>query len=104
MHATLRPYCHRMEHEVADVGLLSLVHHVVVFVNVEDVRGRDTGSPPSVPPVSECVIVSFNNQGHRPVRPGEEATEVNDRVRHEVEVVEVDVEDGIHRLLLLPNE
>jgi hypothetical protein len=29
---------------------------------------------------------------------------VNDRVRHEVEVVEVDVEDGIHRLLLLPNE
>ncbi len=38
MNPALRPHAHCMEHEVADVGLLSLVHHDVMLVNVEDVR------------------------------------------------------------------
>jgi hypothetical protein len=41
MHSALGPYAHRMEHKVGNVGLLLLVHHVVMLVNMENVRWRD---------------------------------------------------------------
>jgi hypothetical protein len=37
MHSALGPHAHCMEHEVGDVGLLSLVHHVVMLINMENV-------------------------------------------------------------------
>ncbi len=64
MHATLRPHAHCMEHEVANVGLLTLVHHVVVLVNMENVRWHNAVCPPFRPPSRESMIVTLHNHGH----------------------------------------
>ena len=99
MHTTLRPHAHRMEHEVSDVGLLSLVHHVVMFVNMKNIRRCDTVGVPSSPPSCERVIVPLDNRGDRTMRPPEKTTKLVTRVRHQIEVVEVDIENGVHGLL-----
>jgi hypothetical protein len=69
MDSALRPDAHCMEHEVTDVGLLSLVHHIVMFVNVKNVCWRNAVGPPSLSPSSKCVMVSVDDYGHRTVRP-----------------------------------
>ncbi len=65
MYSAPGPEPHRMEHEVGNVGLLSLVHHVVMLVNMENVRWRDPVCPPSPPPSGKGVIVTFHNHGDR---------------------------------------
>jgi hypothetical protein len=50
-----------MKHKVGDVGLWPLVHHIVVFVNMENVRWHDIVCPPFRPPSRECLIVTFHN-------------------------------------------
>ena len=46
-------------------------------------------------------VVSVHKHRHRPVGPGEDTAEVVLGVGHQVEVVEVDIENGIHRLCFL---
>ena len=82
-----------MEHEVSDVGLLSLVHHIVMFVNMKNVRGRDAVCPPSLPPSGECVIVAVDNRSHRTVCPPEKTAKLVIRLTHQIEIVEVDIKD-----------
>gem|GEM_PF-6882616 len=98
MDSALRPDAHCMEHEVTDVGLLSLVHHVVMFVNVKNVRWRNAVGLPSLLPSSKCVMVSVDNYGHRTVRPLEKTLKLVAGVRHHIKVVEVDIKDGVYRL------
>ena len=61
MHSTLRPHAHGMEHKVGNVGLLPLVHHVVMFVNMKNVRSFDALCLASLHPSGKGVIVSFHN-------------------------------------------
>jgi hypothetical protein len=58
-----------MEHEVANVGLRPLIHHVVVFVNMENMRWRNAVRPPFAPPSCENMIVTLHNHGHGTVSP-----------------------------------
>jgi hypothetical protein len=88
-----------MEHEVGNVGLLSLVHHVVMLINMENVRWRDVVCLPSLPPSGKCVIVVLYNYRQRTGCPVEQLLETVSSIRHLVEVVEVDIKDGVHRHL-----
>jgi len=97
MHSALRPHTHRMEHEVGNVGLLSLVHHVVMLVHMENVCWRDVVCPPALPPSGKGVIVTFHNHGHRTGSPAEQMFQTRAWVSYLVEVVEIDIKDGIHR-------
>jgi hypothetical protein len=101
MDPAMGPHCHRMEHEVPDVGLLSLVHHVVMLVNMEDMGRGDAVSPPSVSPSSKCVIVSLHHYRNRMVCPCEKIATTVGSIGHQGEVVEVNIKDGIHHLLFL---
>jgi hypothetical protein len=98
MHPALGPHAHRMEHEVGNVDLLSLVHHVVMFVNMENVRWRDVVRLPSLPPSGKCMIVPLHNHRHRTGCPVEQLLETVGRIGHLVEVIEVDIKDGVHCL------
>jgi len=82
-----------MGHEIADVGLRPLVQHIVVFVNMEDVRRRDTAFPPFCPPSSERVIVTFNNHGHGKASPFQHPLQAHAGLGYLVEIVEVDIKD-----------
>ena len=88
-----------MEHEVANVGLLSLVHHVVMLVNMENVRWRDVVCLPSLPPLGKCVIVMLHNYRHRTGCPVEKLLETVSGIGYLIEVIEVDIKNGVHRLL-----
>ena len=87
------PHAHRMEHEVGNVGLLSLVHHVVMLVNMENVRWRDVVCLPSLPPAGKSVIVALYNYRHWTRCPVEQLLETVSGIRHLVEVIEVDIKD-----------
>lgn len=99
MHSALRPHAHGMEHEVGNVGVLSLVHHVVMFVYMEDVRWCDVVCLPSLPPSGKGVIVPFHNYRHGTRCPVEQFLQTQSGVGHLVEVIEIDIKDGVHRLL-----
>jgi hypothetical protein len=88
-----------MEHEIANVGLLSLVHHVVMLVNMENVRWRDVVYPPSLPPSGKSVIVALHNHRHRTVCPVEQLLEAVSGIGYLVEVIEIDIKDRVHSLL-----
>jgi hypothetical protein len=60
-----------MVHKVANVGLLSLVHHVVMLVNMENVRWRDAVFLTSLPPLSKRMIVTFYDYRSRTICPRE---------------------------------
>jgi hypothetical protein len=98
MDSALRPDAHCMEHEVTDVGLLSLVHHVVMFVKVKNVSRRNAVGLPSLLSSSKCVMVSVDNCGHRTGCPLKNTLKLVAGVRHHIEVVEVDIKDGAHYL------
>ena len=93
MHSALGPHAHRMVHEVGNVGLLSLVHHVVMLVNMENVRWRDVVCLPSLPPAGKSVIVALYNYRHWTRCPVEQLLETVSGIRHLVEVIEVDIKD-----------
>ena len=93
MYLALGPHAHRMEHEVGNVGLLSLVHHVVMLVNMENVRWRDVVCLPSLPPAGKSVIVALYNYRHWTRCPVEQLLETVSGIRHLVEVIEVDIKD-----------
>ena len=99
MHSALRPHAHGMEHEISNVGLLSLVHHVVMFVNMENVRWCHVVCLPSLPPSGKGVIVPFHNYRHGTASPVEKFLQTQGGVGHLVEVIEVDIKDGVDRLL-----
>jgi len=82
MHSALRPDAHRVEHKVVYVGLLSLVHHVVVLVNMKNVRRRDPVGAPLLSPSGESVIVPVDNDGDWAIRPPEKTTELAARIRY----------------------
>jgi len=99
MHLALGPHAHRMEHEVGNVGLLSLVHHVVMLVNMENVRWRNLVCLPSLPPSRKRMIVTLHNHRHRTRCPVEQLLETVSGIGHLIEVIEVDIKDGVHCLL-----
>ena len=96
MHAALRPRAHGVEHKVGNVGLLSLVHHVVMFVNMENVRWWDIVCLPSLPPTGEGLIVPFHNHRHGTAGPVKQLLQTQDGVRNLIEVVKVDIKDRVH--------
>jgi hypothetical protein len=88
-----------MEHEVSNVGLRPLVHHVVVFVNMENMRWYDVVCPPFRPPSRERVIVVFHNHGHWTASPFKQLRETPSGVGYLVEVVEVDIKNRVNHHL-----
>ena len=76
-----------------NVGLMSLVHHVVKLVNMENVRWRDVVCLPSLPPAGKSVIVALYNYRHRTDCPVEQLLETVSGIGHLVEVIEVDIKD-----------
>jgi hypothetical protein len=58
-----------VEHEIPDVCLLSLVHHVVMLVNMKNVRWCDVIPLPFLSPAGKRVIVTFHNHGDRAACP-----------------------------------
>ena len=76
-----------------------LTHHVVMLVNMENVRWWDVVCLPSLPPSGKSVIVTLHNHRHRTGCPVEQVTETVSGVGDLVEVIEVDIKDGVHRLL-----
>ncbi len=104
MHSAPGPDPHRLEHEVGNVGLLSLVHHIVMLVNMENVRWRDPVCPPSPPPSGKGVIVTFHNHGDRTGCPVERSLQTVTSVGYLIEVVEIDIKDGVQRRLYLAKQ
>jgi hypothetical protein len=100
MYLALGPHSHRMVHEIGNVGLLSLVHHVVMLVNMKNVRWRDAVCLASLPPAGESVIVALYNYRHRTGCPVKQLLETVSGIRHLVEVIEVDIKDRVYRLQL----
>ncbi len=90
-----------MEHEVANVGLRPLVHHVVVFVNMENVRWHDAVCPPFRPPSRESMIVTLHNHGHGTASPVQQTLQAHTRFRRFVEIIEINVKDGVHYIMSL---
>ena len=86
-----------MEHEVGNVGLLSLVHHVVMLVNMENIRWRDAVCLPFLPSPRKCVIVTLHNHRHWTGCPVEQLLYTVSGVWPQVEVIEVDIKDRTHR-------
>lgn len=99
VHPALRPHAHRMEHEVTNVGLRPLVHHVVVFVNMENMRWYDVVCPALSPPSRESVIVTFHNHGHGTASPVQQTLQAHAGLGQLVEIVEIDIKDGVHRIM-----
>ena len=87
-----------MDHEIANIGLRSLVHHVMVFVHMENVRWHDAVCPPFRPPSRERVIVTLHNHGHGAASPVQQTLQFHTWFRQLVEIVEVDVKDGVHHI------
>ena len=77
----------------------TMVHHVVMLVNMENVRWWDVVCLPSLPPSGKSVIVPFHNHRHRTGCPVQQLFEAVSSIRHLVEIVEVDIKDGVHRLV-----
>jgi hypothetical protein len=90
-----------MKHKVAYVGLLPLVHHVVVFVNMENVRWYDVVCPPFCPPPRESVMVTFHNHGHGAVSPVQQTLQTYTGFGQLVEIVEINIKDGVHPIMSL---
>lgn len=99
MHSAIRPNVHRMEHEVGNVGLRSLVHHVVMLVNMENVRWRYSLCTPSLFPSAKGVIVTFHNHGHGTASPVKQLLQTQSWVGHLVKVIEVDIKNRINHVL-----
>jgi len=91
-----------MEHEVANVDLRPLIQHIVVLVNMENVRWYDAVCPPFPPPSCKSVIVTFHNHRHGTASPIQETLHVYTRFRRFVEIIEINVKDGV-QFSLLPN-
>jgi hypothetical protein len=96
VHTSLRPHTHCMKHKVAYVGLLPLNHHVVVFVNMENVRWYDVVCPPFRPPPCESVMVTFHNHGHGAASPVQQTLQTYTGFGQLVEIVEINIKDGVH--------
>jgi len=58
-----------MVHKVANVGLLSLVHHVMMLVNMKNVGWRYAVFLTSFPPTSKRMIVTLYDYRNRTVCP-----------------------------------
>jgi hypothetical protein len=86
-----------MEHEVGNIDLLSLIHHVVMFVNMENVGWCDVLCLPSLPPSGKSMIVPFHNYRHGTSSPVEKFLQTQSWADHQVEVIEVDIKDRVHR-------
>ena len=104
MDSALRPYAHRMIHEVGNISLLSLVHHVVMLVNMEYVRWRDVVCLPPLPPSGESMIMTIYNYRHRAVCPVEQFLKMTRGILDLVKVIEVDIKDGVHLPYLQPRD
>jgi hypothetical protein len=90
-----------VEHEIANVGLWPLVHHVVVFVNMEYVRRYDVVGPPFRPPSRESVIVTLHNHGHGTAGPTQQTIQAHTGLGQLIEIVEIDIKDGVRPVLSL---
>jgi len=101
VHPALRPHAHCMEHEVANVGLRPLIHHIMVLVNMENVRWHYVVCPPLPPPSCKSVVVTFHHHGHGSASPIQETLQVHTWFRRFVEIIEVNVKDGVHRIMSL---
>jgi len=65
-----------VNHDIGDIRHRLLIHHVVVFVDVQDMRWR--GQTPFLellPPAFENRTVFFNYEIHRTTGPGQETIE-----------------------------
>ncbi len=93
-----------MEHEIANVGLRPLVHHVMVFVNMENVRWRNAVCPPFPPPSCESMIVTFHNHGHGTVGSAQQTLQAHTRFGQLVEIIEINVKDGVHYIMFLSEQ
>ena len=77
-------------------GLLSPVHHVVMLVNMENMGWRNAVFPKYPPPLSKRMIVTFHDYRSRTCCPREQFMQTVSRIWHQVEVIEVDIKDGVH--------
>ena len=97
MDAALRPDHHGVIHEVGDVRVPSLIHHVMVLVDVEYVRRtRQRASPSPVSPACEHPVVLLHDESDRCPAPSQQPLKPPNRVGHKAEVVEINVEDRTH--------
>ena len=70
------------------------IHHVVMFVDVEDVRRDGKHTPPDVSlPCSQGLVVFFHREVHRPPSPSQQVREVLNGLIDRAEVVDIDVQD-----------
>ena len=73
MHAAFRPEPHRVIHKVCYVCSLSLIHHVVMLINVQDVgRHRQPTFTNASSPLCECMIVPLDYESYRTTCPNEQ--------------------------------
>jgi hypothetical protein len=81
-------------HDVPDVGGGPSIHHVMVFVHVQNVRRRgDASVVVSALPNAIGLGVSFMNMVDGAVCPVEEAFKILGRVGSEIEVVEINIKN-----------
>jgi hypothetical protein len=71
-----------MVHKVANVGLLSLVHHVMMLVNMKNVGWCYAVFLTSFPPMSKCMIVTLYDYRNRTVCPSKHFMKTLCRVGH----------------------
>ena len=97
MHSALGPHHHGVVHEVGDVGVPSLIHDVMVLVNMEDVRRTRQGSPSDpTSPASKRLVVLLHDESDRLPAPAQQPLKTPNRIRHKAEVVEINVENRTH--------
>jgi hypothetical protein len=70
MHLTGGPLTHNMIHEIGKIRVLSLVHHVMMFVDMNnELRCRELTMTHQISPFPKGMVVFLNNDGHRTIAP-----------------------------------
>jgi hypothetical protein len=96
VYPALRPDAHRMKHKIGNAGLWPLVHHVVVFVNMKNVRWEDVVCPQFRPPSRESMIVTLQDHRHRTISPVHQKLKAHTWLGQLIEIVEINIKDGVH--------
>jgi hypothetical protein len=87
MYSALWPYTHGVKHYVADVRCCPLVHHVVMFIDVQDVgRRRQRASFESRPPIAKGFVVVNYDGINWAISPRQQSVET---LRWALEFIEV---------------
>jgi hypothetical protein len=99
MDSALRPRSRGVIHEVGDIGVSRLIHHVMMLVDMQDMRRTRQGAPSyPVLPASKCLVMFLYDEGDGGAAPLQQLLKPLHRVIYKAKVVQVNVQDGTHVL------